>query len=481
MRNMVEGRKVVRLENDLGNDPIRKLVLRIAIPSMLAQFVSVLYSIVDRVYIGNIPEVGSLALAGAGVCGPILTMLAAVTFWVGIGGAPLMSISMGRGDLAGAKRILNNCFVLLSAMAIGLTVIALAVRRPLLMLFGASASTLPYALDYYTVYVCGTLFALLSTGMNQFIICQGFAKKGMESVMLGAALNILLDPIFIFKLNMGVRGAAIATVISQLASCLFVLRFLTSSVPPVRIGLGGYEWKIVRRVLAVGLTPFAIYAIDSLMVIGLNSVLQGYGGEALGDQLVAAATISQSFILLVTLPMGGITGGTGSILGYNLGAGRPDRIQEAEKYIMALCLVYTGVLLLVAQVGSLAFARIFTPDVQVAGMAAQAIRMSTLGIVLLAAQYVIVDGFTGMGMMQYALPLSLLRKAVYFAALFALPAVGGAMATFFAQSVSDLFPTMVSILVYWKRRDWIAQQARRNAKPGEQSAETARTAERQMA
>ena len=461
----MEGRKGVKLENDLGKDPVRKLVFRIAIPSMLAQVVSVLYGIVDRVYIGNIPEVGSLALAGAGVCGPLLTLVAAFAFWIGIGGSPLMSIRMGEGKLEEARKIMGNCFMLLTVFALSLTALALLVRRPLLLLFGASESTLPYALDYYTIYVCGTLFALLSTGMNQFIICQGFAKKGMVSVMLGAVLNILLDPLFIFGLNMGVRGAAIATVISQLASCLFVLAFLAGPVPQVRIRLGGYEWKIIRRVLVMGLAPFLMYAIDSLMVIALNTVLQRYGGQAQGDQLVAAATISQSFLLLVTLPLEGITGGTSSILGFNFGAGRPDRIWEAEKYILALSLVFTSVLMLLGQGGAALFAQLFTPDPQVAALAARAVRLTTLGIVPLSLQYVVVDGFTGMGMMQYALPLSLMRKGFYFTALFLLPLAGGAMAAFFAQAASDLIPPMISALVYWNRRHWITRQADRRAHP----------------
>ena len=206
------------MENDLGRDPIRQLVLRIAIPSMLAQFVSVLYSVVDRMYIGNIPEVGNLALAGAGVCGPIVTMIGSVAFLVGVGGSPLVSIRMGAGDNEGAKRILANCFVLLVGLAAALMALAYATRRPVLMLFGASEASLPYAETYYSVYLTGTVFALLSTGMNQFIICQGFAKKGMLSVMLGAVLNIVLDPVFIFVLDMGVAGAAVATVLSQLAS-----------------------------------------------------------------------------------------------------------------------------------------------------------------------------------------------------------------------------------------------------------------------
>lgn len=258
--------KNVKLENDLGRDPIRKLVLNIAIPSMLAQFVSVLYSIVDRIYIGNIPEIGNLALAGAGVCGPVVTMIGSVAFLVGVGGSPLMSIRMGEGNLAQARKILANCFLLLNVLAVLLMAGALLTRRPLLLLFGASETTLPYALDYYTYYLFGTVFALLANGMNQFVICQGFAKKGMQSVMLGAVLNIALDPVFIFGLNMGVRGAAIATVISQLGSCLFVLHFLFGPVPQVRITFGGYSRKIISRVLLTGLAPFLIIALDNVMI-----------------------------------------------------------------------------------------------------------------------------------------------------------------------------------------------------------------------
>jgi len=449
----------MKLENDLGRDPIRQLVLRIAIPSMLAQFVSVLYSIVDRIYIGNIPGTGGLALAGAGVCGPIVTLIASVAFWVGIGGAPLMSIRMGERNLPAAHKILANCFLMLTVLSLVLTGAALAVRRPLLLLFGASQTTLPYALDYYTVYVGGTLFALLSTGMNQFVICQGFAKKGMQSVVLGAVLNIALDPLFIFGLNLGVKGAAIATVLSQLGSCLFVLHFLFGPVPPVRITFGGYERKIMARVLVTGLPSFLIYAMESLMIIALNTVLQQYGGAEQGDMLVAAGTVAQSFMLIVTMPMAGITGGTNSILGYNFGAGRPDRIREAEKYILALCLGYACVFFLAGQFASAPFTRIFTPDPQVSALAVRAIRMYTLGVVPLAIQYVVSDGFTGIGMMQYALCLSVFRKAVYFGALFLLPLAGGAMAAFFAEAVSDLFPPVISAAVYYKRQGWIAQQA----------------------
>lgn len=439
------------MENDLGRDPIRRLVLRIALPSMLAQFVSVLYSVVDRMYIGNIPEVGNLALAGAGVCGPIVTMIGSVAFLVGVGGSPLVSIRMGAGDDQGARRILANCFVLLCGLAAALMALAYATRRPVLMLFGASEASLPFAESYYTVYLAGTLFALLATGMNQFIICQGFAKKGMLSVLLGAVLNILLDPVFIFVLDMGVAGAALATVLSQLASCLFVLTFLFRRQPPIRITFGGYSARIMGRVMATGFTPFAIIAFDNVMIIALNSLLQKYGGPGQGDLLVAAATIAQSFMLMVTMPLGGITGGTGAILGYNYGAGQPKRILEAQKFILLLALGYTALLFLIGQCVPGLFVSIFSGDPQVAELAVRAIRISTLGVIPLGVQYTIIDGFTGMGMMQYSLPLSFLRKTIYFIPLFILPVFFGAMSAFVAEPISDFVAPVISVVVYWRR------------------------------
>lgn len=449
----------MKLENDLRSDPIRPLVLHIAIPSTLAQFVSVLYSVVDRMYIGNIAQVGSLALAGAGVCGPIVTMLSSVAFWVGVGGSPLISIRMGEGRQEEARRILANCFLLLTGLALALMGVAYATRRPALLLFGASPETLPYAMDYYSCYLTGTVFALLSTGMNQFIICQGFAKKGMQSVMLGAVLNILLDPVFIFLLDLGVKGAAIATVLSQLASCLFVLRFLFSPVPPVRITFGGYSLHTMLRILLTGLTPFVIIAVDNVMIIALNAVLQRYGGPEQGDLLVAAATVAQSFMLVVTMPLGGITSGTASILGYNLGAGQPRRILEAQKYTLLLSLAYTTALCLAGLLLAAPFTHIFTPDPRVSALAVTAIHIFSIGVVPLAVQYVIVDGLNGMGMMQFSLPLSFFRKAVYFAALFALPAAFGAVSTFCAETISDLIPPLVTVLFYRRKLGWIREQA----------------------
>ena len=225
--------------NDLGRDPLPGLVLRIAIPSMLAQFVSVFYSIVDRIFVSSIPEVGDLALAGLGVCGPVVTMVGSFAFLIGIGGTPLMGISLGERNPARAKQIMANCFAMLLILSAVLTVAVFALREPMLRLFGASDITYEYADAYFRVYIAGTVFALLSTGMNQFIIAQGYAKTGMLSIMIGTVMNIILDPVFIFVFDMGVSGAALATVISQAASAAFVICFLFSRRSSVKISFGG--------------------------------------------------------------------------------------------------------------------------------------------------------------------------------------------------------------------------------------------------
>ena len=437
------------MENDLGNDHIKTLVLRIAIPSMLAQFVSVFYSIIDRMYIGNIPEVGALALAGVGVCGPVITMIGSIASLVGIGGAPLMSMKLGEGKKEEAARILANAFLLLTIFAIALVAIIFPLREPMLKLFGASDATWPYANTYFSVYLTGTIFALLSTGMNQYIICQGFSKIAMKSVLLGAILNIILDPIFIFGFDKGVAGAAIATVLSQLASCIFVLLFLFGENVPVRISFHGYQFKVIGNILKIGMTPFIIVAFDNVMIIAMNAILQKYGGVANGDTLVTCATIAQSFMLVVTMPLGGITGGTQTILAFNFGAKQYDRVKKAEKYIVFLSLIYTTILFILAQLAGPLFVRLFTSDVELSKQAFSAIRICTLAIIPLAIQYAIVDGLTGLGQVQYSLPLSTLRKGIYFIALFILPSIWGAEATFYAEPISDIISPILSSIVYF--------------------------------
>ncbi len=438
----------MRRDNDLGRDPIGRLVFRIAVPSMMAQLVSVLYSIVDRMYIGNIPVVGDVALAGVGVCGPVVTMVGSVASLVGLGGAPLMSIRMGEGDMERARSIMANCFMMLCVLSVVLVAALLPLREPMLILFGASDVTLPYANGYFSVYLTGTVFALLSTGMSQFIICQGFARQAMISVMLGAGLNIALDPVFIFVLGMGVEGAALATVISQLGSCIFVLAFLFGKRAHVRISFGRYRLSVIRSVLMIGFTPFAIIAVDNVMIIAMNAVLQRYGGAARGDMLITCVTIAQSFMLVVTMPLGGISGGTQTILSFNYGARNTQRIREAQKRIFMLCVGYTAFMLAMAWLCGGAFVRLFTQDEQVGAQALWAIRVFTLALIPLGLQYEIVDGFTAVGQVRYSLPLSFWRKLTYFVALFALPAAFGAEAAFFAEPISDVLGPAVSIVVY---------------------------------
>ena len=436
------------MQNNLGSDPIRPLVWRIAFPSMLAQFVSVLYSIVDRIYISNIPLTGETALAGVGVCGPVVTMLGAFAFLIGVGGAPLMSINMGAGRPEEARRILSNSFLVLCVCAVVLTAVVFPLQRPMLMFFGASEVTYPYAEEYFSIYLCGTVFNLLSLGMNQFIISQGLAKKGMFSVVLGAALNIALDPLFIFAFDMGVAGAAVATVLSQLASCVYVLCVLFGRSVQVRIGFGGYSLKLIGRILITGISPFLIIFVDSVMIISMNAVLQSYGGAELGDRLITCATIAQSFMLVVTMPLGGISGGTQTILAFNYGAHRRDRILQAEKHIALLCVGYTALMFALARLGGGLFVRLFTTEPELAAEALDAIRICTLAVIPLGIQYAIVDGFTGMAQVKLALPLSAFRKVVYFAALFWLPAAFGARAVFYAEPVSDVLGPIASVIIY---------------------------------
>lgn len=438
----------MKRENDLGRDKISSLVFRIALPSMLAQFVSVLYSIVDRIYIGNIPGTGDIALAGVGVCGPVVTMVGSAAFLIGIGGSPLMSIRLGEKNVKAAEKILANSFLSLCVISVILMAVVMPLATPMLRVFGASSVTLPYSTEYFLTYMLGTPFALLSVGMNQFVICQGYAKKGMKSVMLGAVSNIILDPIFIFLFDMGVKGAAIATVISQIASCIYVLSFLFGKKVPVKITFSGYSFKIIRKILVLGFSPFAIIALDNVMIIAMNSVLQHYGGSEQGDMLVTCATIVQSLMLVVTMPLGGITGGTQTILGYNYGARDTGRVKKAQRYIFLLCVAFTGIMFVLFWTCGIYFVRLFTSDPELLKETMKAVRICTLAIIPLGIQYEIVDGFTAIGQVKFSLPLSFWRNGIYFAAIFLLPMFFGAKAVFYAEPLSDVIGPAVSVIVY---------------------------------
>ena len=438
----------MRRTNDLGRDPVFKLVCRLAIPTMLAQLVSVLYSIVDRMYIGNIQGIGDLALAGVGVCGPIVTLLGSFASLVGLGGAPILAMRMGEGRMDEARRVLNNCFLMLLVLAGALTAAFLLAKDQLLMWFGASQATFGYADTYLTIYTAGTFFALLATGMNNFLIAQGFSGLGMATVMLGAVLNIVLDPVFIFALHMDVAGAAIATVLSQMASCAFVLWALLRKKMPVRLGWGGFDRRVMVRVLAFGLSPFLIIATDSVLLIVLNTVLQRFGGPGRGDTLVTCATIVQSYLLLITMPMGGLTLGTQPVISFNYGAGHTERIKTAMKSIVGLCLTFCALMMVVTHTLSPLFVGLFTRSPDVAEQSVHFIKVFTAMILPLAVQYPLVDETTALGRVRLALFCSLFRKSVFLACLLLLPALVSAEAAFLSEPIADAVAATVTTCLF---------------------------------
>lgn len=444
------------MQNDLGKDKINKLVFAIAIPCMIAQFVNVLYSVIDRIYIGHIAEIGNLALAGIGVCGPIVTMIQAFASLVGVGGAPLCAIALGEKDQRKAQAFMSNSFILLSVISLLVVVVLYPWQQDMLYLFGASDATIPYAQSYFGIYLLGTPFALLSIGMNNFINCQGYAKIGMISVLIGAIGNIILDPIFIYMLDMGVAGAAIATVLSQLLSCIFVLGVLFKQRLTVNLRLEPLHLDYCLQILKIGFTQFIIIAFDNIMIIAMNMTLKYYGHEQ-ADLLIMANTVAQSFMLLVTMPLGGISGGTQCILSFNYGAYQVDRVKQAWKYISKVCIGFEIIMFAVVWMAGRYFVYLFSSDPMVIEQSLTAIRIMTLFIIPLGLQYELVDGLTALGAVRLSLPLSFLRKGIYFAALLFLPRFLGATSAFFAESISDLIAPIVSAIVVLRSVDNILQ------------------------
>lgn len=427
-------------QTDLGKDRIPILVLKLAIPSMIAQFVTVLYSIIDRMFIGNIKEIGDAALAGVGVCGPIVTLLTSFGTLIGLGGSILMSMRMGAGRKKQAESILAHSFAMLVLFSAVLTILFLVSKKYLLNWFGASPVTFPYADAYLTIYTAGTFFALMAIGLNYFITCQGFPAVGMITVLIGAVTNIILDPIFIFLLDMKVAGAAIATVIAQFASCAFAFCFLIGKKVPIRITLlkkQSFSPVIVQKILTLGISPFLILATDSVIIIVLNSVLQKFGGPSEGDILITCATIVQSFMMLITGPMLGISSGTQAILSYNYGAKEIKRVKKAEKYILILCLCFTTLMFVLSRIVPQYFIHIFTKDPLQLELCTWGTGVFTLMIIPLSFQYVFVDGFTALGRSKTALFLSLSRKGNYMLFTILLPIFFGARSAFYAQPIAD--------------------------------------------
>lgn len=438
----------MRKENDLGQDPVGRLVLRLAIPTMIAQFVNILYSIIDRMYIGNIPEIGDLALAGVGICGPIVTLLSSFGTLAGLGGSILMAMRQGEGNEKRARQLMSNSFLMMLVFAAVLTVSFLLMKDRLLMWFGASEITFEYANTYMTIYTVGTFFALMSLGLNYFITCQGFSTVGMATVLTGAISNIILDPVFIFGFDMGVAGAAIATVIAQMASCMFAICFLSSKKVPIGICFGNYSGKTMLKIIAVGFSPFMIMATDSAIILVTNAVLQKYGGAGQGDLLISGATIIQSYMMLISGPLLGISGGTQAILSYNYGARQTERVKKAEWSILRMGIIFTTVMFLLTQAVAPYFVLIFTRQKELTELAIWGIRVYTMAVIPMSFQYVLVDGLTALGRTKTALILSLFRKTGYVVLTLILPAVFTAKAAFYAEPIMDVAAAVVSTTTY---------------------------------
>ena len=330
-----------------------------------------------------------------------------------------------------------------------LTIFFLLTKEYLLSWFGASEVTFPYADSYMTIYTAGTVFALLSMGMNYFITAQGFPLLGMMTTLIGAVINIVLDPVFIFLFHMDIAGAAVATVIAQTASCVFVLCTLRRKKMKIPLVLMRPERQLGIQIVKIGFSPFLILATDSIIIIALNAVLQHYGGPEYGDTLVTAATIVQSYMLLITSPMLGITGGSQPLISFNYGANRPDRIRKTFFWVLMLCFCFTAVMFLISRIMPQYFVRIFTDEPEYTKLAVWGIKVFTLMIVPLSFQYVIVDGLTALGMTKISLSLSLLRKGIYFGATCILPLLFVARAAFYAEPVCDGIAACLSCTVFF--------------------------------
>ena len=432
----------------LGTEPIWKLILQMGIPGLVAQLINLMYNLVDRIYIGHIPEVGQLALTGVGLTLPALQIISAFSALVGSGGAPLAAIALGQGDRRRAERILGSGFTALIAFSVTLTVFFLAVRRPFLYMVGASDATYPYANDYIVIYLLGTIFVQLTLGLNPFITCQGRSRIAMTSIIIGAAINIALDPLFIFAFGMGVKGAALATVISQAASAVWIVSFLCRPDTSLRIRRDRLrpDGRILLGVFALGVSPFIMNSTESLISIVLSSGLSRYGG----DLYVGSLTILQSVMTLISIPLGGFTGGVAPIMSYNFGAGKPERVKAAFVRLFAIGVSYSALIALSAMLFPEAFARMFTSNADLIALVGRVLPIFIAGMLIFGAQNVCQTGFMALGQAKRSLLIALLRKVVLLAPLAAiLPAVTqNVMSIYWAEPVSDCLSAVTCLTVF---------------------------------
>jgi len=424
-------------DEKLGTAPIGRLILSMAIPAVIAQVVNVLYNIVDRIYIGHIPEVGATALTGLGICFPILMLISAFSAFIGMGGAPLAAIELGKGNREGAEKILGNGVTVLIFLSIILTILFGIFKLPLLYAFGGSDATVVYAQQYLNIYLCGTIFVQIAMGLNMFITSQGQAKIGMLSVLIGAVINIILDPILIFVCGMGVRGAALATIISQGCSAAWVLRFLLSKKSGIRIRIKYMrpDSKIIGMIAALGVSPFVMQSTESLVNITLNSGLQTYGG----DLYVGSMTILASVMQLIATPIQGISQGTQPIISYNFGAGNRERVKKTFRISLAVTLTVTTLCCLMTVLFPTVFARMFTSEQELIQIVGKVLPIYMAGIWIFGIQMACQSAFMGMGQAKISLFLALLRKVILLIPLaIILPKFFGVIGIYYSEPIADI-------------------------------------------
>ena len=433
----------------LGSEPIGNLLLKLAIPTVVAQLVNMLYNIVDRIYIGHIPEIGSLALTGVGVCMPIIMINSAFATLIGSGGAPKASIYMGKKDNTSAETILGGCFTLQICISLILTIILLIFSKNLLLMFGASENTIGYACDYMSIYACGTLFVHLTLGMGAFITAQGFAKEGMVTVLIGAVTNIVLDPIFIFGLNMGVKGAALATIISQFLSCIWVLKFLTGKKTMLRIKKEHLRinGKLVFPCVALGFSTFIMQSSESVISVCFNSSLLKYGG----DIAVGAMTILTSVMQFAMLPMQGVAQGSQPIISYNYGAGNTLRVKHTFRLLLTTCLCYSFAIWVAIMLFPQFFAKIFTPDTALISFSATALRIYCAVLCIFGIQVASQMTFVSIGNAPCSIIVAIVRKFVLLLPLiYVIPhfVADKTMGVYLAEPIADVIAVTFTAVLF---------------------------------
>lgn len=434
----------------LGTEPIGKLLLKLALPSVIAQVINMLYNIVDRIYIGHIPETGSLALTGLGLCLPLILIVSAFAALVGSGGAPRASIAMGKGDYQEAERIMGNCFTLQILISIVLTVILNLYCEPLLLLFGASENTISYAVDYMKIYSFGTLFVQFTLGMNMFITAQGFATISMITTIVGAISNIILDPIFIYAFGMGVKGAAIATVISQALSAVWIVCFLFGKKTSLKIRKENLTLKasVILPVVTLGLATFIMQSTESIISICFNSSLQKYGG----DLAVGAMTICSSVMQFAMLPLNGLGQGAQPITSYNFGAKNKERVKESFSLLLKVDLIYAVTLWLCVMLFPSVFAHIFTSEAALAAYTTPLLRIYMAITGLFAIQMACQNTFTSIGYAKSSIMVACMRKIVLLIPLiYLLPAIissNKVLAVYLAEPIADILSVTFCTILF---------------------------------